>query len=259
MSEDLHMRSIIPALLLAGCGSTQTSPMTRETGAPPAAMQAESMRGPAAGPSGRVLVLTASCGSPRRDCRHTWAPSVDQIVLGALEFRGFDTIDPQSLRKDERKRDEKIEEANSRNESTSSSTSDSSGGGVGFIGIIPVGGAGASSNASSSHSLTVSYSRHKTVILQGASFEDLRLEDKQALMKLAGAQTVATARVIVGANYGAWTIAQNVEVVIKLADAATGEMRWSTRCMASSEDHSSAELAIEHAARCATSAFPLNQ
>jgi hypothetical protein len=253
------MRATIFVSLFAACGSTQTSPMSSETGAPSAAMRAEAMRGPAAGPSGRVLVLTASCGSLDDECRHTWAPSVDQIVLGALEFRGFDTIDPQSLRKDERTRDEKIEEANARNESTASSSSSASGGGAGFIGIIPVGGVGASSSESSSQSLTVSYSRHKTVILQGANFEDLRIQDKQALMKLAGAQTVATTRVIVGANYGAWTIAQNVEVVIKLADAATGDMRWSTRCMASSANHSNVELAIEHAARCATSAFPLNQ
>jgi hypothetical protein len=245
------MRSIIFVSLLAACGSTQTSQMSSETGAPGAPLHAESLRGPAAGPAGRVLVITASCGSLAEECRDTWAPTVDQIVLGALEFRGYATIDPASLRKDERKRDEKIEESSSRHEHHESEQ----GGGVGFIGILPIGGAGASSR----DSLTISRSRHKTIVLSGASFEDLRLEDKQALMQLAGAQTVATTRVVVGANYGAWEVAQNVEVVVKLAAADTGEMRWSTRCMASSVGYPSVEAAIENAARCATSAFTLNQ
>ena len=78
-------------------------------------------------------------------------------------------------------------------------------------------------------------------------------------MKLAGAATVATTRVVVGANYSAWSVAQNVEVVVKLAAADTGDMRWASRCMASSVDYPNVEAAIENAARCATSAFSLNQ
>lgn len=239
------MRSIIiSASLLAACG-----------GAPPPAPQrplaAEMMRGPAAGPAGRVLVVTATCGHLEAECRETWSPSVDQIVLGGLEFRGYDTIDPQTLRKDERKRDERIEESDS---SLKTETSDA-GGGVGFIGIIPLGGAGATKSAS----LTVSKSRHRTVILQGANYEDLRVEDKQALMQLAGANTVATTRIVVGANYGTWSVAQTVEVVVKLSAADTGDMRWSTRCMASSADFPNVETAIENATRCAASAFSLNQ
>jgi len=96
-------------------------------------------------------VITATCGSLEAECRDTWAPSVDQIVLGGLEFRGYDTIDPQPLRR------------------------------------------------------------------------DLRLEDQQALTKLAG------------------------------------DMRWSSRCTASSVDDPNIESAIENAARCAASAFALNQ
>lgn len=245
------MRSLLFLTLLAACGSTQTSPMTGETGAPSAPLHADAMRGPAAGPAGRVLVITTFCGSLMEECRDTWAPSVDQIVTGALEFRGYATIDPETLRKDERRRQETIEQTDSRTESHASE----SGGGVGFIGILPIAGAGASER----HSLTVSKSRHKTVVLEGANFEDLRLEDKQALMKLAGAQSVATIRVVVGANYGTWTMAQNVEVVVKLAAADTGDMRWSTRCMASSVNYPNVELAIENAARCATSAIALNQ
>jgi hypothetical protein len=112
---------------------------------------------------------------------------------------------------------------------------------------------------SQSSRVTISHSRHRTIILSGANYEDLRLEDKRALMSLAGAGTVATTRVVVGANYGAWTIAQNVEVIVKLAAADTGDMRWSTRCLASSKDYPNVEAAIENAARCAASAFAMNQ
>jgi hypothetical protein len=235
---------LLASILLAACGGPATP-------APQRPLTAESMRGPAAGPAGRVLVITATCGSLETECRNTWAPTVDQIVLGGLEFRGYDTIDPQTLRKDERKRDETIEEHDSKQTHESSEA----GGGIGFIGVLPIGGAGGGQRSS----VNISSSRHRTVILQGANFEDLRLEDKQALMQLAGAGTVATTRVVVGANYGTWSVAQNVEVVVKLAAADTGDMRWASRCMASSVDYPNVELAIENAARCAASAFSLNQ
>jgi len=230
------------SLFIAACGgaTVQQRPLS-----------AEVLVGPAAGPAGRVLVITATCGSLETECSKTWAPAVDQIVLGALEFRGYETIDPASLRKDERKRDETIEEHDSREDHQASE----SGGGGGFIGILPIIGAGGSQGSS----LTISQSRHRTVILQGANFDDLRLEDKQALMAMARATTVATTRVVIGANYGTWTVAQHVEVIVKLAAADTGAMRWSTRCMASSTDDPNVEAAIENAARCATSGFALNQ
>src|SRR5262249_37660974 len=161
-----------------------------------------------AGPTGRVLVITASCGSLQAECRDTWAPTVDQIVLGALEFRGYATIDPQTLRKDERKRDERIEE----HDATVSHQSSETTGGIAFLGVLPTAGVGGSHGSS----VTISHSRQRTIILSGANYEDLRLEDKKALMALAGAGTVATTRVVVGANYGTWKIAQNVEVIVKL-------------------------------------------
>jgi hypothetical protein len=226
-------------VLEAACGGAATAP-----GHP---LHAEVMRGPVGGPAGRVLVMTATCGSLEAECRATWAPTVDQIVLGALEFRGYATIDPQTLRKDERKRDERIEEHDSEVSNRSSET----GGGIGFIGVLPIARAGGSRG---SH-VTVSHSRQRTVILSGANYEDLRLEDRRALMSLAGAATVATTRVVVGANYGTWTRAQNVEVFVKLSAADSGDMRWSTRCMASSNDFPNVEAAIENAARCAASAF----
>lgn len=237
--------SILAPLLLAACGGAMAP------AAQPRPLVAESLRGPAAGPAGRVLVITATCGSLDTECRNTWAPTVDQIVLGGLEFRGYDTIDPQTLRKDERTRDETIEEIDTKQTHDAAAKA----GGGGFIGLLPVGGGG----ASKSSSVSITSSRHRTIVLQGANYEDLRLEDKQALLKLAGATTVATTRVVVGANYSAWTVAQNVEVVVKLSAADTGTMRWSVRCMASSVDYPAVEVAIENAARCAASAFSLNQ
>jgi hypothetical protein len=243
----MNKHLLLASLVIAACDPVP--PAQQFGGQRP--LNAESMRGPAAGPAGRVLVITATCGSLDTECRNTWAPTVDQIVLGGLEFRGYDTIDPATLRKDERQRHEEIIEDDSRTEHHA----EESGGGVAVIGLIPIAGGG----KSESSSLTVSRSTHKTIILDGANFEDLRLEDKQKLMDLAGAQTVATTRVVVGANYGVWTHAQNVEVIVKLAEAGTGTMRWSTRCTASSTDNATVELAIENAARCAASAFTLNQ
>src|SRR5689334_16482834 len=122
------MRPILAASILsAACAGTMTP-------APPRPLTAESLRGPAAGPAGRVLVITATCGSLEAECRTTWAPAVDQIVLGGLEFRGYDTIDPQTLRKDERRRDEKIEELDSKQTHEASEK----GGGLGFIGVLPL-------------------------------------------------------------------------------------------------------------------------
>lgn len=237
------MRSIIiSAFLVAGCGGAVAN----------RPLQAEGLRGPAAGPAGRVLVISATCGSLDAQCRDTWAPTIDQIVLGGLEFRGYDTIDPATLRKEERQRDERIEE------STEKTTVDEKhkDSGVGIIGIIPIAAGSRSENKSE---VTITRSRQRTVLLIGAQFDDLVIADKRALMQLAGATTVATIRAVVGANYSNWSVAQNVEVVVKLSAADTGDMRWSARCMASSVDYPSVEAAIENAARCATSAFALNQ
>lgn len=233
------MRATTATLLVvaAACASKQ----------PGAVLAPQAMIGPAAGPPGRVLVLTASCGSLETECRDSWAPAVDAIVTGSLDFHGYNTIDPDALRKDERIRHETVETTDDRTE-TSSSTESAE---AGVIGIIPVAAIG----ASASSSVTVTRTRHKTVVLEGASFEDLRLEDRAALMAMAGANSVLTTRVIVGADYSAWSHAQVVEVVIKLAAADTGEMRWSTRCAASSDEYASVDAAIEGATRCAAGAF----
>jgi hypothetical protein len=224
-------------LVITACASRQ----------PGAVLAPQAAIGPAAGPAGRVLVLTASCGGLEAECRASWAPAVDAIVTGSLDFHGYVTIDPASLRKDERQRHETITTTDDRVETNSSSDSSE----LGIVGIFPV----ASVGSASSSSVTVTQTNHKTIELEGATFEDLRLEDRAKLMQLAGADSVLTTRVIVGANYSTWSQAQVVEVVIKLAAADSGEMRWSTRCAASSGDYASVDAAIEGAARCAAGAF----
>ena len=92
-------------------------------------------------------------------------------------------------------------------------------------------------------------------MLEGARFEDLTLEDRERLTALAQAGSILTTRIVVGANYSNWTVAQNVEVMVKLASPTTGAMLWSTRCTASSAQFASVDAAIENAARCAVSAF----
>ena len=96
------MRATTASLLVlaAACASKQ----------PGAVLAPQAMIGPAAGPPGRVLVLTASCGSLEAQCRDSWAPAVDAIVTGSLDFHGYNTIDPAALRKDERTRHETEEQ-----------------------------------------------------------------------------------------------------------------------------------------------------
>lgn len=191
--------------------------------------------------------MSATCGSIEAECRDTSAPAVDAVIVAGLEFHGFATIDPGSLRKDERTREE-MTVAGHTETAVDATSRDAS---VGIVGIIPIAGA----SASSSHTVTVVDSKQKTVVLQGARFEDLTLEERQRLTALADAGSVLTTRVTVGANYGNWTARQTVEVMVKLASTTTGEIFWSARCAASSEQFASVDAAIENAARCAVTGF----
>lgn len=238
----MHMRItnrsfLAVALVGVGCASS----------AHPGVLTAESMRGPVQGPPGRVLVMSATCGSIEAECRDTWAPAVDAVIVAGLEFHGFATIDPGALRKDERSREE-VTVAGHTETTVDASGSEAS---VDVVGIIPIAGA----STSSAHTVTVVDSRQKTVVLQGARFEDLTLEDRQRLTQLAQAGSLLTTRVTVGANYGAWSVKQTVEVMVKLASPTTGEMFWSSRCAASSAQFASVDAAIENAARCAVTGF----
>jgi hypothetical protein len=105
-------------------------------------------------------------------CRMGWAPTVDSIVVSGLEFHGYATIDPGSLRKDEAQRSETTVTADSREEHYASSSARE----VGIVGILPV----ASSGSSTGKSLTIRESREKTVVITGATLEDLALPDRRA-------------------------------------------------------------------------------
>jgi hypothetical protein len=212
-------------------------------GAPPKPLGAQVAVGAANTDPGRVLVLSASCGSMESQCRMHWAEAVDTIVVGGLEFHGYSTIDPSTLRKDEAKRTETEVTADSREERTSETSTKE----LGIIDIFPV----ATMGSTSSHSVRVTESRQKTVVVEGATIEDLRPEDRRTLMEQAGAGSVLSTRVIVGASYSVWSQRQVVEVMIKLSDAYDGTMRWSARCAASSADHPTVDAAIEAAAHCA--------
>lgn len=223
-------------LAVAGCAST-----------PSGALQAEVARGPVGGPPGKILVMSASCGSVEQQCRDAWAPAVDGLVVAGLEFHGFVTIDPASLRKDERARQETTISGTTQTTHDSEGTTHT----AEVIGVIPVLG----KTTTESHDVTVVDSREKTVVLKGAAFEDLTLEDRQRLVAMAQAGSILTTRITVGANYSNWRSAQTVEVMLKLASPSTGEMLWSTRCAASSAQFPTIEGAIENATRCAVAAI----
>ena len=223
--------SLFTLATLAACGGANRT------------LHSELATGPAQGPPGRVLVVSATCGNLDAACRNHWAPSVDQIVTSALEFHGYATIDPQSLRKDEATRTETTSSGTSRTETTTQGTSVSGG----VVGPLPI----IMASKLNGRSVTVSESQQKTVIVEGATYDELPIEDRRTLLELAGAGSVLTTRVVVGADYGVWTKKQDVEVMVKLSAATDGEMRWSSRCRASSTNHDNANQAIEAAARCA--------
>lgn len=229
------MRKLIPIIMFAACGS------------PPPVLHPQAMRGEVNDPPGKVLVMSATCGSVEHECRDTWAPAVDGLVVSGLEFHGFATIDPAALRKDEAQRQETTvdSETKSTNDSSSHVTS------AEVVLVIPIVGV----TNSTSHSVSMTKSHQKTVVVEGARFEDLTLEDRQRLTEASQAGSVLTTRITVGANYSNWTVAQNVEVMIKLASPTSGAMLWSTRCSASSDQYASIDAAIENAAKCAVSAF----
>lgn len=223
-------------LAAAGCGGAQHP-----------RLGAEVAMGEASGPPGGVLVFSSGCAGMNARCPSTWSPAVDAIVTSGLAFRGYNTIDPAKLRKEEGTRQETTVDKDSRSTVETESQTAS----VGAVLIIPV----ASFTTSKGKTITVSQSTEKTVVLTGATLEDLALEDRRNLLAQAGAQSLLTTQIIVGANWSVWTTAQSVEVMVKLSDAANGAMRWSARCSANSGDFPSAEAAIEAAAKCAVEAI----
>lgn len=226
--------SSVLAIGIAACAGVQHS-------APLAAQRAV---GPANVNPGGVLVLSSQCAGMQAQCPATWSPTVDAIVTSGLSFHGFATIDPATLRKDEAQRTETTHDSSSSDLTrTDSHTAD-----VGAVALVPF----ASYTTTKGTTVSMHQSHEKTVVIDGATLEDLALADRTALMELAGARSVLTTQIIVGASWSTWSADQDqtVEVMIKLSDAATGTMRWSARCAASSGSFPSASAAIEAAAHC---------
>jgi len=230
------MRSLSLLFVLAACGGAQRPPLA-----------AQMAVGPANTPPGGVLVMSAQCAGMQATCPRTWAPAVDAIVTSGLSFHGYTTLDPSKLRKDEAGRTETNEESESHTETHHDETTKE----VGAVAIIPF----ATYTTTKGTTVTMSHSTSKTVVITGATLEELTIPDRKALMQLAGANSLLQTQIVVGANWSAWTTAQSVEVMVKLSDAFDGSMRWSARCSASSGDYPSAAAAIEAAAHCVSDAM----
>ena len=234
------MRSIIMSVIPMAAACVQQHP---------GRLTAQLAVGPADAPPGGVLVFSSRCSDLQAHCPSTWAPTVDAIVTSGLEFHGYTTIDPARLRKDDARRSETTRDTSSHDETHRVSNSAD----VGAAAIIPF----ASYSTTRATTVSMHESHEKTVVIDGATLEDLALDDRKALMKLAGARSVLTTQIILGASWTTWTATQNqtVEVMIKLSDADHGGMRWSARCTASSGTFPSAAAAIEAAAHCVVDAL----
>lgn len=230
------MRPLSLLFVMAGCAGAQRPPLA-----------AQMAVGPANAPPGGVLVMSAQCAGMQATCPHTWAPTVDAIVTSGLSFHGYTTLDPSKLRKDEGGRTETHNETESKVETQHHNSTTA----LGAVAVVPF----ATYTTSKGTSLTLSHSSSKTVVLTGATLEELTIPDRKALMQLAGANSLLQTQIVVGANWSAWTTSQSVEVMVKLSDAFDGTMRWSARCSASSGDYPSAAAAIEAAAHCVADAM----
>lgn len=215
---------------LAACGGIQRP------------LAAQVATGSANGPPGGILVFSSRCANLMMHCPMTWSPAVDAIVTSGLSFHGFQTIDPTHLRTDEARRTETTNDESSR----TATTSRESGVEATSVILIPI----VTFHKSNGATVVVHESREKTVVLEGATLEDLTIPDRRALMEMAGATSLLSTQITVGANWSTWSTRQIVEVMVKLSDAASGEMRWSARCAASSGDFPSAAAALEAAAHC---------
>jgi len=205
---------------------------------PPPALFPQVQSGPAASVHpNRVLVLQASCGSIEYHCPAEFAKTVDTIVRSGLEFAGYAVVDSESLRKDTRQRHEEHTTADAASSSQTHVDDEHD--------LNPF------DNHTTTTSSSTSHSNSSLVVLDGAGFEDLSVDDRHETLGKSGADAVASVRIVIGGQMGAWTPNQNVEVMVKLGVNQGDSMAWASRCSASSNDFSTVTAALENAARCA--------
>ena len=195
----------------------------------------EVQRGSAAQP-GKVIVLSAQCGSVERRCPDSYSAAVDEIVRSNLEFGGYALIDPTTLQDGTRDRHE-VRESTDVNEKTEAKTSHDTFG-------VRTGGTTGSGQ-------TWRVTEKKTVVLDGPTFDDLSIEARRSVIARSGADSILTTRIVVGANAGVWSPDQNVEVQVRLGQGPDDTMLWASRCTASSNDFATVNAALESATRCA--------
>jgi hypothetical protein len=204
----------------------------------PVVLVPDVQRGPASGvPAGRVLALRASCGSVEYRCPREFGQTVDSIVRGGLEFAGYSVVDDDSLRNQTRQRHE--EHVATSSDSSSRVQTDTR------LDPIPVGNHVTTEGAHRTHGET------DTIVLDGAIFEDLSVDERHEVLAKSGADSVVSVRIVVGGQAGIWLPNQSVEVMVKLGTKQGDAMAWASRCTASSNTFSTVTLALEHAARCA--------
>lgn len=202
------------------------------------ALQPQVQYGPAASVKPKkVLVLQATCGSLEGLCPKGYLDTVGAIVISGLEFAGYAALDSTTLRLAARTR---------REENTTTTTKTSTASKVEIVRPLIVFDSTTKSQTTTETTTDVSY-----VVLDGANFEDLSIDEKHEVIEKSGSDSLATIRIVIGGKVGAWVPNQNVEVMVKLGVHRGDDMAWASRCTASSNDFTTVTGALEHAARCA--------
>ena len=223
----LGITAALTAALAGGCNTSRQPPVLYPQVQPGPAADARPTR---------VLVLPAGCGSVERPCPSSYITAVDAIVRSGLEFVGHNLVESETLLAQTRQRHEEQRTKTTTNDETSTTKTENP---LAFDTTV-------TRDASSTSTET---ERH--VILDGPTFEDLALAERQALLVQSGADAVLSVRIVVGGTIGVWAPNQNVEVLIKMGVSQGDAMAWASRCIASSNDFTTVDAALEAAARCA--------
>ncbi len=232
------MRARLSALLLSSSVALAAASLGACTAQrQPPVLHPQVQPGPAANamPS-RVLVLPAACGSVEAPCPQSYLSAVDAIVRGGLEFVGHNVVESEALLNETRQRHEERDTKTTDSVSESQTETNRA---LGFDETV------------TSRSSGTQVETNRRVVLDGPTFEDLSVTERHEVLTKVGADAVVSTRIIVGGQIGVWTPNQNVEVMVKLGVQQGDAMAWASRCLASSNDFSSVDAALEAAARCA--------